>query len=289
MNKLSPTEKIETRNNKKILKATYFAIAVSIILSSVKFLNYFITGSVAIQASALDSLMDIAVSLANFITIKITQKKATRLFVNGFDKIAALVALFQVILIGLLSVYLIMECLEKFNQNVPLEKFGYGIMIIIFALFLNTLLVAYQSKVIKQTGSLVIKADMLHYKTDFFTNLTILVGFIFGHFMRIYWLDPLLGLIASVYLLFAVGSLLKTSIFSILDVNDKEKSLMIFNYLNKNQINISQEDVSVLFTGTKTKICLNLNQNELEHINIEDIKTMLQNYMKNSIITITLK
>jgi divalent metal cation (Fe/Co/Zn/Cd) transporter len=82
------------------MRATYFAMIVSSILCITKFLNYFITNSVAIQASALDSLLDITVSFANFITIRFTQKKSNAKFPYGYDKIASLVAFLQVILVS---------------------------------------------------------------------------------------------------------------------------------------------------------------------------------------------
>lgn len=276
-------------NNKLILKTTYFAMTVSIILSITKFLNYFITGSVAIQASALDSLLDIAVSFANFIAIKITQRKANELFPRGYDKIAALVALLQIILVGFLAFYLIEECIEKIYNPCEIHGFGYGIAIIAFALVLNTFLVLFQTKVVRQTGSLVIKADMLHYKTDFFTNLSIILGLTFAHFFNITWLDPVVGLISAIYLFFALGSLFKTTTFCLLDINDKKESRLIAEHLNKHDIKIEKKDVYILFTGTKKKVHLSIDKQMLNTVDLEEVKGLVQVLVKNSTIEFNIK
>ncbi len=277
----------EQYNNKIVLKATYFALAVSIVLSISKFLNYFLTGSVAIQASALDSLLDMAVSLANFAAIKMTQKKPNSRFPYGYDKLAALIAFLQVILVGFLAIYLLKECFEKLQGNNTIHDFGYGVAIICFALFLNTLLVIYQSMVIKKTGSLVIKADMLHYKTDFFTNFAILVGLICVEKLGVYWLDPLVGMLSGAYLLTAVYSLCKTSLASLLDMGNKEKSSDICAYLNKNGVNIEKENLLFLFTGTKNKICVILDKKLIEKI--DSINALSVNHIKNCVIEFKIK
>lgn len=277
----------EESNNKLVLSATYAALSVAFVLSISKFLNFYLTGSVAIQASALDSLLDIAVSFANFIAIKMTQRKPDARFPYGYDKIAALIAFLQVILVGVLAIYLFAECIEKLKTAGEIHDFGYGVSIICFALALNTVLVAYQSKIVKKTGSLVIKADMLHYKTDFFTNLAILLGLICVKMFDVHWLDPIVGMLSGVYLMTAVYSLCKTSLSSLLDMSNKTRSNQIVRYLNENGCHVEKGDVWFLFTGTKNKVCVTLEKNTIS--SADNIRALLQKHTRNCAVEIKAK
>lgn len=270
--------------NSYVTRATYAALAVSITLSFVKFLNYFVTGSVAIQASAIDSLMDIGVSFANFIAIKLTQRKPNSLFPFGYDKIASLIAFGQVILVACMAFYLLVECAEKLTQPEHIEHFGFGVIVIGFALFLNTILVWYQSKVVKKTGSLVIKADMFHYKTDFFTNFAILAGLFFVWAFNIHWLDPLIGSISGIYLLVSIFDLFKTSLGSLLDTSDRKLAKSVHQHLEKNGIIIAPENIAVIFTGTKHKVEINCDKLSID--NTEKINKLLDGYISNSIVEV---
>lgn len=268
-----------TPNDKLILRATYLAMGVSIILAIVKFGNYFLTGSVAIHASALDSLMDICVSFANFIAIKLTMRKANSKFPYGYDKIAALMAFVQVILITFLAWHLIHECIERLTEQEHMHDFGWAFTIIGFSILLNSFLVWYQSMVIKKTGSLVIKADMIHYKTDFFTNIAIFLGILSVMLFDIHWLDPLIGAAAAIYLLFAIWSLLKSALASLLDTNNEDFAKTIVNYLNENGVQIKNESVRVLFSGTRNKIQIVFDEKTLSQ---DKIRSLIQEKYDNS-------
>jgi len=267
--------KQKEKHDKLVTRATYAAMSVAVVLSIVKFLNYQLTGSVAIHGSALDSLLDICVSVANYIAIKAVQRKPNRKFPYGYDKIAPLAALLQAILVAFLAGYLLLECWHKLQGNHELHKFGYGVAIIIFSLVLNTLLVMYQTMVVKKTGSLVIKADMFHYKTDFFTNLAILLGLVFVHFFDIHWLDPLVGALSAVYLISGVFGLAKSSISALLDVNDTKRAQHIIKYLNDNGFNFDNDTLYCIFSGTEMKVLLTLDSSNINESNIKKLNKLL--------------
>jgi divalent metal cation (Fe/Co/Zn/Cd) transporter len=52
----------------------------------------------------------------------------------------------------------------------------------------------------KKSGSLVIKADTLHYKTDLLTNLGVIISLIIVKFTGFYYIDFIVGLGIGVYI-----------------------------------------------------------------------------------------
>jgi ferrous-iron efflux pump FieF len=280
----------EIEGNKKIKKAAYFALGTATILAILKFVNFFLTGSLAIQASALDSLMDVGVSMANFFVIRLTQRARSKSFPFGFDKAAALIAFLQVLLVGSLSAYLVSECYEKFfSPSIIPPNSYFGMIIIFFAFLMTTALVLYQRIVVKETGSLIIKADMLHYKTDLFANVGLLVGLGCMWFFGFGWLDPLIGGLASLYVLFATISLGWDALSSLLDMNNLKLVDKVHNVLISNKIDLEKKDIHVLFSGTRTRVNINICLDKvLEGMcDIPKIKNLLKENFQGFNINIT--
>jgi len=269
-------------NTRLILRTTYLAIVVSVVLAVAKFTNYFFTNSMAIHASALDSLMDICVAFANFAAIKITLKKPNKKFPYGYDKIAALAAFLQVILIAFFAIHLIQECFERlFHPEAQMHNFGLAFAIIAFSIILNGVLILYQARVVKKTGSIVIKASMFHYETDLFTSVAIFLGVLSIWAFNVSWLDPIIGTGSALYLLISVVSLAKIALASILDMNDSKKTEKIRKILAENGVNLKDFYVRVLFSGTKLRVQILVNENaQIDKTKIEEI---ISGHFENSV------
>lgn len=67
-------------------KATLIASLCAIVLALIKFVVGIISGSVAVLSSAIDSLMDFAISAFNFLALKKVLKKQTKIIILVFLK-----------------------------------------------------------------------------------------------------------------------------------------------------------------------------------------------------------
>ncbi|MFK0424626.1 cation transporter, partial [Campylobacter coli] len=76
-------------------KATLRASLCAIVLALINFVGGITSGSVAVLSSAIDSLMDFAISAFNFLTLKKSAKKANENYNFGFSKIEALMGLLE--------------------------------------------------------------------------------------------------------------------------------------------------------------------------------------------------
>lgn len=278
-------------SQQKIKNACYLALAVSFILLAVKLTVWYLTNSLTFKTSALDSLMDIGISFANFFIVRLTQGKQNPKFPFGYDKLSALAALAQVLFLGFISIYVVMEGMEKLMNPEPLVYHPMGIPILIFSMLTTLFLVLYQGMVVRATGSLIVRADMLHYKTDLFVNFGAFVALIFMWNYEIQYLDALIGIIAAIYIVFASLSLGLSSILILLDMSDIEAASKIHSLLEQENIESRKEDIIVRFSGTKNIIDVKLiyQENEAETMKQKCLraKQALQNDYKNAIINIS--
>jgi len=64
-----------------------FALVISILLAIIKAIIGFMSGSLAILGSALDSLMDMFVSGVNIIALKLSERSGTNTYSYGLGKV----------------------------------------------------------------------------------------------------------------------------------------------------------------------------------------------------------
>jgi cation diffusion facilitator family transporter len=98
----------------------------------------------------------------------------------------------------------------------------------VISLFITIALVAYLNAVAKQTNNMVIKADALHYKTDVFSNIAVLVSLIGVYLTDYEIIDVIVGSSISIYIIYSAYELIENGVLVLLDSSlDEEKTKKI--------------------------------------------------------------
>jgi ferrous-iron efflux pump FieF len=196
--------------------ATYASVATAFTLILAKTVVWLTTGSLAILASLIDSLMDIAASGINLIAIHYSLKRPDQEHKFGYGKAEPLAGLAQASFITGSAVFLLFQAIERIASPKPIVAIGYGMWVILFAMLLTGILIIFQRFVIKQTGSTAIKADALHYTTDILTNAaTLLALFFIGK--GYYFVDALFAAGIAFYILYSAKAIAVEAMHLILD------------------------------------------------------------------------
>jgi len=158
------------------------------------------TGSVAMLGSLADTGLDLLASLVTLYGVKVAAEPADHDHRFGHGKAEALAALFQVALITLSAAGIAWRAIEKFGDKaVPAEaEFGIGVSVI--AIVATFILLWYQRSVIRQTGSVAIMADNVHYQSDLFLNLSVIVAIVLEQYFSVRGADPVFGIIIAAWL-----------------------------------------------------------------------------------------
>ncbi len=168
---------VTTAENARLLRIVSTAsVIAAIILIGVKGVAWFMTDSVALLASLIDSTMDSAASLINLFAIRYALAPADAEHRFGHGKAEALAGLGQSAFIAGSAAFLLLHAVDRIIHPMPVSDTGVGIAVMIFSIVLTALLVILQRLVIRQTGSTAIKADSLHYVGDLLVNVSIIVA-----------------------------------------------------------------------------------------------------------------
>jgi len=225
-------------------KATVVSTSVAGLLVLMKMTLGVMSGSIAVLASAVDSLLDLTVSLFNYFALHNTEKNPDERFHFGRSKIEPLAAVIEGVVISLSALFILYEALSKIIYPRDMQHINESIYVMISSLIITALLVTFLNYVAKKTKNMVIRADALHYKTDLFSNGAVLFALGAIHYTGVQLIDPILGLSISIYMIYSAYPLIKEGVLMLLDaalpkeqiekievILQNEKSIQAYHYL----------------------------------------------------------
>ena len=212
-------------NNRLLKLATYASVATASILILAKLIVWFMTGSMSLLATLLDSTMDVLASLITLFAVRIAITPADEDHHFGHGKAEQLAVLAQSAFIGGSAVVLLLNTLDRITgDEIIVENESAGIAVMIFSLVATVALLAFQRHVIKKTDSPAIKSDSLHYQVDLLTNIAVLLA-LAGSGLGYPQMDNILALLIGAYMLFSVRSLAWEAIQQLMDQALPEEDL----------------------------------------------------------------
>ena len=198
-------------------RVTVVASIVAISLTALKFIIGIASGSVAVLASAIDSLLDTLISVFNFFAIKKSEEKATNEFQYGKGKVQAIAAVIEGTIITLSGFYIIYEAIQKAIHGNETTLLTPAIWVMVISIIVTFILVRYLLSVAKATDNLVIKSDALHYQTDLWANAAVLLALGIVYFTGLEIVDALFGFAIGIYIIYSAYEIIVEGIEILLD------------------------------------------------------------------------
>ncbi|PCI45475.1 MAG: divalent metal cation transporter FieF [Alphaproteobacteria bacterium] len=222
----------EDNSSRLMVRAANASVAVAFTLILIKTWAYNVSGAVSLLGSLLDSLMDILASLINLVAIRFAIVPADDDHRFGHGKAEAIAGLVQAMVIFLSALFLLIASGRKLINPEPVMAADQGIAVLVISIILTVLLVIYQRYVIRQTGSVAIAADHLHYSGDILMNFGVILALFLGGYMQYYFADPVVGILVAAYLLYNVRQIGQNSVDMLMDREMEEADkLKILNII----------------------------------------------------------
>ncbi|MEM5552757.1 cation diffusion facilitator family transporter [Pseudoalteromonas sp. NEC-BIFX-2020_002] len=186
------------------------------------------SGSASMLGSLTDSLMDITASAMSFLVLGYALRPADDDHRFGHGKAEALAGLGQAAFIAGSGCLLAFHGIERLFNPVELNHSMLGIWVSIFAIACTLVVVYVQTKVIKHTESIAIKADSVHYKGDLILNAAVLVAILLAQNGMLY-ADPIFAIGVAGYLLYNSWDIARQSADHLMDkeLPDEEKAEIV--------------------------------------------------------------
>jgi ferrous-iron efflux pump FieF len=176
-----------------------------------------LTASISVWASLLDSVMDIFASSLNYFAVRISSRPADEDHLYGHGKVESLAGLFQALVIGLSGTFLIFEAIHRIKQPQPTRSEAIGIASMLIAIVVSIALVIRLRRVGRETDSPALTSDALHYATDVYINLGVLGALVVTVFTGWQLVDPLVSIAIAIYILWSAAHVAYESINVLMD------------------------------------------------------------------------
>jgi ferrous-iron efflux pump FieF len=181
--------------------AALASIAMALFLGALKTWAVWQTSSTAMLGSLADTALDFVASVATLLGVWIAAMPADEDHRFGHGKAEALAAMFQVFLIVLSAAGIAFRAVSRLAEGGETRAAGEGIAVSLVAILATFALLAWQRHVIRRTGSIAIRTDNVHYKSDLFLNLAVIAALVIDQYLGFREADPLFGLGIAAWLL----------------------------------------------------------------------------------------
>lgn len=220
-------------------RATIVSSSVAFFLVCIKFIVGIFSGSVAVLASAIDSMLDFFVSIFNFFAIKKAEEDPTQNFQYGKGKIQGIAAVMEGTIIIISGLFIIYKAIEKALYKESTSMLLPSIYVMIFSIIVTFLLVMYLLSVAKKTDNIVIKSDALHYKTDLWSNGVIFLSLFLVFITKQDIIDAVFGFGIGIYIIYSAIEIVIDGIKILLDHSLPEDQVAKIEQILKNHKEIT--------------------------------------------------
>ena len=186
--------------------AAYASIAMATFLALLKLWAVWESDSTAMLGSLADTGLDLVASIATLVGVWIAAQPADRDHRFGHGKAEALAAMFQVVLIALSAAGIAVRAVGALLGGERVASAEEGVVVSVIAMVATLGLLAWQRHVIRKTGSLAIKTDNVHYKSDLLLNLSVIAALVLDHVVGVKGADPAFGLAIAAWLAWGAWS-----------------------------------------------------------------------------------
>jgi ferrous-iron efflux pump FieF len=182
-------------------RAALASVALATVLLIAKAWAAYATNSTAMLGSLADTALDVIASLTTLAGVRIAAQPADLDHRFGHGKAEALVALAQVALISVSAVGIGWRAADRLINGGETAALDIGIGVSLLAIAGTFLLLWYQRRVIASTGSVAIKTDNVHYKSDLFLNGSVILALVLDQALRIHGADAIFGIMIALWLI----------------------------------------------------------------------------------------
>ncbi len=213
---------LEAIHEKK--RAALESVASSLLLVSMKVFLAIATGSLGILSEALHSSLDLVSTVITYLSVRIADKPADADHPFGHAKVENFSSLVVTGLLVVASLYIIWEAFQRMLfREVHIEPSLLALVILGLTIVVDVVRSRALTRVAHKYRSEALEADALHFSTDVWSTLVVMLGIAVvwaGNQFGLEWLrfaDPVAALMVSGLIIWVGGQLGRRSLDALLD------------------------------------------------------------------------
>ena len=210
------------------------SIILNILITVAQIIGGIISGSLSLISDAIHNLSDVISLIISYVANLLTNKKKQTIDKTfGYKRAEIIAAFINASSLIVIAVFLAIEAVKRFNNPVIIDS-NLVILLALLGILFNGLSVLLLKK--DASHNMNMKSAYLHLLTDMLTSVAVLIGGLLMKYFETYWVDAVLTIIISIYLLVMSWGIFKGSLkILMLFAPDHIKINEIVNELSKNK------------------------------------------------------
>lgn len=190
-------------------KNLLFSIILNIVITVAQIIGGLVSGSLALISDAVHNFSDVISLIISYGANLLTKKrKQTIQHTFGYKRAEIIAAFINAVSLIVIAVFLGIEAFKRFRSPIEI-KTDLVIWLAILGIIVNGLSVLLLKNDAKH--NLNMKSAYIHLLTDMLTSVAVLIGGLLMKYYQIFWVDALLTLTISIYLIYLSWDILKVS------------------------------------------------------------------------------
>ncbi|MEQ5791068.1 cation transporter [Muricauda sp. NFXS6] len=184
------------------------SIILNIGITLAQIIGGLLSGSLALLSDALHNFSDVLSLVISYGASRLGQRKASSLKTFGYKRAEILAAFINAATLMVVAIILMKEAVERLMNPQEIES-NLVIWLALIAIVGNGFSVLLLKK--DADHNMNMKSAYLHLLTDMMASVAVLIGGILMKYFQVYWVDAILTMIISIYLIYMGYDLLKES------------------------------------------------------------------------------
>lgn len=265
-------------------KVALISVLAAIFLTGFKIIIGLLTCSLGILSEALHSALDLVAAIITYFSVSVSDKPADKEHNFGHGKIENLSALIETLLLLITCIWIVYEALSRLisgNTHIEVSNWSYAVIVTSIIIDISRSRALY--KTAKKHNSQALEADALHFSTDIWSSVVVLIGLICAQF-GFFFADSIAALAVAVIVLTVSIKLGKRAIDVLLDKAPNDIIKMVEDFLIKTPEVKDFHSLKVRVAGADTFIKVNIHlDSNLELVQAHEICDNIEKDLKSRI------
>jgi cation diffusion facilitator family transporter len=206
---------VDSSNEKQRIAGN--SVLAAIFITTLKFIVGLETNSLGILSEAAHSSLDFVAALMTYFAVRLAERPPDREHLYGHGKVENLSAFGETLLLILTCGWIIYEGVQRLlYREAHVESSIWGFVVVIIAILVDISRARVLKRVAKKYNSQALEADALHFSSDVWSSLVVLLGLVFvaaGYA----WVDAVAAILVALLVLFVSYRLGRRTIDALMD------------------------------------------------------------------------
>lgn len=174
------------KNSSEKRSAALSSVVAAVGLTGIKLVVGLVTGSLGILAEAAHSALDLIAALMTFFAVKVSDKPADSSHLYGHGKVESLSAMLETLLLLVTCIWIVYEAINRlFFNPIEVRVTYWAFLVMGISIVVDFSRARMLSKTAKKYKSQALEADALHFSTDIWSSVVVIIGLICVEISRV--------------------------------------------------------------------------------------------------------